>query len=223
VAAQRAELEGTRAELAAVQEQAAAEQANQQALLGTVQTQRQAWEARVGELEAESARIAALLAEAERQRTAAAAAASGRSGGGSSAGPPPPASLSTPFSNPLARMVIVSGFGYRIHPIYGTSRLHTGIDLDGDTGDPIYAAGAGVVLSAGWRGGYGNCVIIDHGGGYGTLYAHMSSIAVGTGQTVRQGDRIGAIGSTGASTGPHLHFEVRIYGQPVDPVPYLPL
>jgi murein DD-endopeptidase MepM/ murein hydrolase activator NlpD len=120
-------------------------------------------------------------------------------------------------------MVIVSGFGYRSHPIYGSRRLHTGIDLDADSGDPIYAAGAGVVLSAGWRGGYGNCVVIDHGGGIGTLYGHMSSLGVSTGDTVGQGTRIGAVGSTGASTGPHLHFEVRTNGEPVNPVPYLPL
>jgi murein DD-endopeptidase MepM/ murein hydrolase activator NlpD len=215
VAAQRAELEGARAELAAVQQQAAAEEASRQGLLATVQAQRQAWEARVAELEAESRRIAELLAAAERQRAAAA--------GRSSAGPPPPASLSTPLSNPLPRMEITSGFGWRRHPIYGSSRLHTGLDLDGDTGDPIYAAGGGVVVAAGWRGGYGNCVVIDHGGGFATLYGHMSSIGVSTGQSVGQGTVIGAIGSTGASTGPHLHFEVRVYGEPVDPVPYLPL
>jgi murein DD-endopeptidase MepM/ murein hydrolase activator NlpD len=221
VAAQRAELEGARAELAAVQQQAAAEEASRQALLGTVHAQRQAWEARVAELEAESRRIAELLAAAERQRAAAAAAS--RGGGGGGGGPPPPASLSTPLSNPLPRMVITSGFGWRRHPIYGSSRLHAGLDLDGDTGDPIYAAGGGVVVSAGWRGGYGNCVIIDHGGGFATLYGHMSSIGVSTGQVVSQGTGIGAIGSTGASTGPHLHFEVRIHGEPVNPVPYLPL
>ena len=119
-------------------------------------------------------------------------------------------------------MVITSGFGWRRHPIYGSSRMHTGLDLDADSGDPIYAAAGGVVVSAGWRGGYGNCVIIDHGD-IATLYGHMSSISVGTGEAVTQGSRVGAVGSTGASTGPHLHFEVRINGEPVDPVPYLPL
>jgi murein DD-endopeptidase MepM/ murein hydrolase activator NlpD len=218
VAAQRSRLEDDRNQLSAVQQQANAEQANQQTLLGQVQAQRQAWEARVQELEAESARITALLAAAAARQRAATG-----SGSSSSAGPPPPPSAFTPLSNPLPRMVITSGFGYRIHPIYGSRRLHTGLDLDGETGDPIYAAAAGVVVSAGWRGGYGNCVIIDHGGGLATLYGHMSSIAMSTGQTVGQGDRVGLIGSTGASTGSHLHFEVRINGEPVDPVPYLPL
>jgi murein DD-endopeptidase MepM/ murein hydrolase activator NlpD len=220
VAAQRADLERSRSALAAIQRQAAAEEASRQAVLGTVQTQRRAWEARVAELEAESQRIAALLAAAERRRAAAAAAAAARGQGG---GAPPAPSATTRLANPLPRMVIVSGFGYRTHPIYGSRRLHAGIDLDADSGDPIYAAGAGVVLSAGWRGGYGNCVVIDHGGGVGTLYGHMSALGVSTGDTVSQGTRIGAVGSTGASTGPHLHFEVRINGVPVNPVPYLPL
>ncbi|MGH9119291.1 MAG: M23 family metallopeptidase, partial [Acidimicrobiales bacterium] len=158
----------------------------------------------------------------QREAAAAAAAAASRSGGGGGGAPPPP-SASTELSNPLARMAITSGFGWRVHPIYGISRFHAGIDLDADTGDAIFAAGRGLVVAAGWRGGYGNCVIIDHGGGIGTLYGHMSSIGVSTGQTVGQGERVGAVGSTGASTGPHLHFEVRVYGEPVNPVPYLPL
>ena len=220
VAAQRAELEGARSELAVVQGQAAAEQANHQSLLATVQTQRQAWEARVAALEEESRRIAALLAEAARQREAAAAAAA-RSGGREERRRR--RRWAPSLSNPLARMVITSGFGWRMHPIYGSSRFHAGIDLDADTGDAIFAAAGGLVVAAGWRGGYGNCVVIDHGGGIGTLYGHMSSIGVSTGQTVGQGDRVGAVGSTGASTGPHLHFEVRVYGEPVNPVPYLPL
>ena len=122
---------------------------------------------------------------------------------------------------PLASPVVTSGFGYRIHPIFGTSRLHAGIDLRGSTGTPILAAGDGVVVSAGWRGGYGNTVIIDHGGSLATLYAHQSRIYVGTGAKVRRGQAIGAVGSTGQSTGPHLHFEVRVNGTPVDPLNYL--
>jgi murein DD-endopeptidase MepM/ murein hydrolase activator NlpD len=206
VADQRAELQTARSEVAAVHQQAAAEQATQRQLLGQVQAQRVAYEQRVAQLEAESRRIAELL----RSRN--------RGGGG-----PPPASINTRLSNPLPRMVITSGFGWRTHPVYGRRRFHAGIDLDADSGDPIYAAAGGVVAFAGWRGGYGNCVIIDHGGGVATLYGHMSAISVGTGQSLGQGAQVGAVGSTGLSTGPHLHFEVRINGEPVDPVPYLPL
>jgi murein DD-endopeptidase MepM/ murein hydrolase activator NlpD len=98
---------------------------------------------------------------------------------------------------------------------------HLGIDLHAEYGEPIHACLAGIVVSAGWRGGYGNAVIIDHGGGMATLYAHQSRMAVSAGQTVNAGDVIGYVGSTGYSTGPHLHFEVRIGGNPVDPAPYL--
>jgi murein DD-endopeptidase MepM/ murein hydrolase activator NlpD len=98
---------------------------------------------------------------------------------------------------------------------------HPGIDLHASFGDPIHACRAGVVFAAGWQGGYGNAVVIDHGGGMATLYAHQSRIAVTIGQHVNAGDVIGYIGSTGFSTGPHLHFEVRINGNPVDPAPYL--
>ncbi len=211
VAAQRAELDSVRAQLAPLQQQAQAEQATQQQLLAQVQVQKAAFERRVADLEAESRRVAELLASRN------------RSGGGGGGAPPPPPSGTTQLSNPLPRMVITSGFGWRVHPIYGSRRMHTGIDLDSDGGDPIYAAGGGVVVWASTRGGYGNCVIIDHGGGVATLYAHMSRIGVSSGQSVSQGDGVGAVGSTGASTGPHLHFEVRINGNPVDPVPYLPL
>jgi murein DD-endopeptidase MepM/ murein hydrolase activator NlpD len=117
---------------------------------------------------------------------------------------------------------VTSGFGYRIHPIFHVGKLHTGIDLDGNTGDPIKAAALGVVVSAGWRGGYGKCVVLDHGGGLATLYAHQSVIMVSEGQTVKRRQVIGKVGSTGYSTGPHLHFEVRVDGSPVDPMKYLP-
>jgi murein DD-endopeptidase MepM/ murein hydrolase activator NlpD len=98
---------------------------------------------------------------------------------------------------------------------------HPGIDLHASYGDPIHACRAGTVVSAGWMGGYGNAVVIDHGGGMATLYAHQSRMAVSAGDHVNAGDVIGYIGSTGNSTGPHLHFEVRINGNPVDPAPYL--
>ncbi len=115
-----------------------------------------------------------------------------------------------------------SGFGPRVHPIFGSVRQHNGIDLDGDTGDRVRAARSGEVILAGQRGGFGNVVVIYHGFGYSTLYGHLSRIEVSEGQDVQSGDRIGAIGSTGWSTGPHLHFEMRIDGRAVDPTPYLP-
>ena len=115
-----------------------------------------------------------------------------------------------------------SGFGPRIHPIFGTSRMHYGIDFHGGSGDPISAAASGTVLTAGWMNGYGYTAVISHGNGYTTLYAHQSSLLVSSGETVTGGELIGYVGSTGWSTGPHLHFEVRIDGTAVDPDPYLP-
>ncbi len=115
-----------------------------------------------------------------------------------------------------------SGFGPRVHPIFGTVRQHNGIDLGGDTGDRVRAARSGEVILAGERGGFGNTIVLYHGLGYSTLYAHLSRIEVSEGQNVQSGDRIGAIGSTGWSTGPHLHFELRIDGRAVDPTPFLP-
>ncbi|MHB9109337.1 MAG: M23 family metallopeptidase [Armatimonadota bacterium] len=113
---------------------------------------------------------------------------------------------------------ISSGYGYRMHPILKYRRLHTGIDISAPTGTPIHAAGGGEVIWASWRGGYGNTIIIDHGGGKATLYAHMSRYNAGVGKRVSKGDVIGYVGSTGLSTGPHLHYEVRINGTPVNPL-----
>ena len=117
---------------------------------------------------------------------------------------------------------VVSGFGPRIHPIFGTRRNHNGIDIDGDTGDPVRAVLVGEVIIAGWRNGFGNTVVLNHFDGYTTLYAHLSKISVSVGQEVDHGARIGSVGSTGWSTGPHLHFEIRINGRAVDPMPYMP-
>ncbi|HET7482330.1 MAG TPA: peptidoglycan DD-metalloendopeptidase family protein [Actinomycetota bacterium] len=127
-----------------------------------------------------------------------------------------------------ARGVSTQGF---IWPLNGAitspygprwGRMHTGIDIDGVTGDPIVASKAGRVIVAGYYGGYGNAVVIDHGGGVATLYGHQSRIAVHVGDDVSQGQVIGYVGCTGSCTGDHLHFEVRINGNPVDPMPYLP-
>ena len=125
---------------------------------------------------------------------------------------------------------ITSPFGYRVHPILGSKELHTGIDvgrnlepeqaIDGAT---VVAAGDGTVIHSGYRGGYGNTIIIDHGNGVASLYAHMrsGSLMVGVGQQVARGQSIGRVGSTGMSTGPHMHFETRVNGTPVDPMQYL--
>ena len=113
---------------------------------------------------------------------------------------------------------VTSQFGYRVHPIAGTTRLHTGMDFGVGYGVPILAADNGVVIHSGWYGGYGNTVILDHGGGFTTLYAHASSLAVNVGQTVKQGQMVSRVGSTGYSTGPHLHFELRYHGNPINPL-----
>jgi murein DD-endopeptidase MepM/ murein hydrolase activator NlpD len=116
---------------------------------------------------------------------------------------------------------ITSSFGYRVHPLLGYGRFHAGIDFGAEYGSPIWAAKAGIVLYAGWYGGYGQTVIVDHGGSITTLYGHASELYVSEGETVERGQIIAAIGSTGLSTGPHLHFEVRSSGEPTDPMNYL--
>ena len=165
--------------------------------------------------DAANATIDTLVAELEAQRAAeaaAAAAAAGGSGGGGSA------NASGSFMWPVASYVYVSSrFGLRVHPITGQKKSHTGIDIASNQGTAVYASDGGSVTLAGWNGGYGNCIMIDHGNGYVTLYGHLSSISVSVGQTVSQGTTIGAVGSTGNSTGPHLHFEVLKNGTRIDP------
>ncbi|WP_414714962.1 murein hydrolase activator EnvC family protein [Sporomusa sp.] len=117
---------------------------------------------------------------------------------------------------------ITSPFGWRVHPIFGTQRYHSGIDIGADYGDSILAADSGTVIFSGWMGGYGKAVIIDHGGGISTLYAHNSELLVEEGYRVQKGQLISRCGTTGYSTGPHLHFEVRENGTPVSPMGYLP-
>lgn len=127
------------------------------------------------------------------------------------------------FSNPVSPAVVTSGFGPRLHPILGYIRMHNGLDFQGKFGDPIRASAPGTAKVASNFGGYGNTVVIDHGGGLVTLYAHMQSVGVEVGEEVERGDIIGIVGSTGLSTGPHLHFEVWLNGSTaVDPLPYLP-
>ena len=127
-----------------------------------------------------------------------------------------PGVLGWPVNGP-----VTSPYGYRTHPIFGTQKLHTGIDIGAGSGAAISASGSGRVILAESYGGYGNAVVIDHGGGLATLYAHQSRIAVSFGQQVSRGDTIGYVGCTGYCTGPHLHFETREFGLRVDPMKYL--
>lgn len=113
-----------------------------------------------------------------------------------------------------------SGYGWRIDPVYHVQKHHDGMDFTCPTGTPIYATGNGKIKFASWRTGYGNCVEIDHGYGYMTRYGHMSQIIAVQGQDVKRGDVIGLVGSTGKSTGPHLHYEVHVNGQHVNPINY---
>jgi murein DD-endopeptidase MepM/ murein hydrolase activator NlpD len=176
--------------------------AEQQALLLETAERRAEYERRLADMSGVSDGISGALANAQ-------------------AGQPDALLTTGIFLPPIKGGRVVSLFGPRVHPIYGVSRMHNGIDIDAAAGTPIRAAGDGVVLMAEVRGGYGNCVVVDHGNGIGTLHAHMSVFAVLPGQVVRQGDVLGAVGSTGLSTGPHLHWEVRLRGQPVNPLPYL--
>jgi murein DD-endopeptidase MepM/ murein hydrolase activator NlpD len=201
VQAQTDALQTARDQQAAVTASATAEANHEQALLSSLRGKRAQYEQRIRAFQRESDSIADLL----RRRGSGGARISGRG------------SLSAPLAHPI----VTSTFGYRVHPIFGDRRLHTGLDFRASSGTPLTAAAPGEVVFAGWRGGYGNCTIIDHGGGIATLYAHQSSIRVERGDEVKRGQVIGASGSTGFATGPHLHFEVRVSGTPVDPMPYL--
>ena len=122
---------------------------------------------------------------------------------------------------PLAGYVS-SPFGMRMHPIFGVNRMHTGIDIDAPLGAPIVAAARGVVAFSGWLGGYGNTVIVQHDQIHTTLYSHLNSLPVDKDQELEQGEILGYVGMTGWTTGPHLHFEIRKNGDPVNPASYLP-
>ena len=117
---------------------------------------------------------------------------------------------------------VTSLFGWRIHPIFNTWKYHSGTDIAGNTGDPILASASGTVILSEYYGGYGECIIIDHGGGLTSLYGHMSDRYVSVGETVSSGETIGAMGSTGWSTGPHLHLEFAVNGELVDALEYVP-
>lgn len=129
--------------------------------------------------------------------------------------------VSIPSRMPLMGSVLTSSFGMRTHPVLGGMRRHSGIDLAAPTGTPVYATADGVVSRADWYSSYGLYISLEHGASLQTRYAHLSRLAVAAGDTVKKGDLIGYVGSTGRSTGPHLHYEVRVDGVAVNPIPYM--
>ena len=132
-----------------------------------------------------------------------------------------PDHVSVPSGMPLARATMTSHYGLRTHPVLGGTRKHEGIDLAAPSGTPVYAPADGFVQRASWFSSYGNFIELEHGGDLETRYGHLSGYAVAAGDHVTKGQLIGYVGTTGRSTGPHLHYEVRVAGQAVDPSPYL--
>jgi murein DD-endopeptidase MepM/ murein hydrolase activator NlpD len=224
VAAIEADLERARIELE--QQEQAQEQARSQLgsladeranLVELASVRRHSVASEVAEMEdlsaAEEAQLEGLIVEREREMEAERRAA-GIAGSVESEG------VAGSFSWPVTG-TITSPFGWRSNPFGGSPEFHQGLDIAAPSGTTVTAAAGGTVIMAQWYGGYGNYILIDHGGGYSTGYGHLSAIYVSSGQSVQRGQAIGAVGSTGQSTGPHLHFEVRIAGKPVDPAPRL--
>ncbi|WP_296828934.1 murein hydrolase activator EnvC [uncultured Megasphaera sp.] len=223
------ELETQRARQAQLRDQAAAKRdeiesrrKEQQAILYQAQNDKAMAEQAYNEYQQSSQAIAEMLRQraADRAAQAAAAAAQASSGSGGGSDYYQPVSGSGALIWPV-NGVVTSPYGYRTHPIFGTTIYHSGMDIGVDYGTPVHAADGGVVVEAGWISGYGYAVIIDHGNGLSTLYGHNQELAVSEGQSVSQGQVIAYAGSTGNSTGPHVHFEVRANGDPVDPSAYL--
>ncbi len=179
----------------------AAQAENQQRIIQSLQKDRRSLEIAEARLLQDSRRLATLI----QSRTE-----------GTLTLPPGNGALSYPIQG-----IVTSTFGWRVHPILGYEKFHTGIDFAADYGTPIYASQAGTVIVAEWYGGYGNTIVLDHGNGISTLYAHADALYVQAGETVQRGQLIAGVGSTGFSTGPHLHFELRAQGEPIDPAPYL--
>ena len=178
--------------------------AKRQAIIDRMKNDKAVIDAQYDELMAASKQVEAMLRQSSYSHATPAAV-----GGGSGA-------MLWPMSGP-----VTSEFGWRVHPIIGTQKFHSGVDIGGDYGQPIAAAQGGTVEYAGWISGYGNAVIISHGGGISTLYGHCQSLAVGVGQQVSRGETVAYCGSTGNSTGPHCHFEVRQGGEPISPYSFL--
>ncbi|MBE9216562.1 peptidoglycan DD-metalloendopeptidase family protein [Plectonema cf. radiosum LEGE 06105] len=218
---QKTDIEGKKNEIALIRQQLLAQKADYQGqselqteLVQRLNSDRLALDAARLQLEKDSQSIAILINQKVAEQQAAIAAAKARSqqrdfvsGSGIMALP--------------SNGYISSPYGWRSHPLLGYRRLHTGIDFAAGYGSTIRAADSGTVIYSGWYGGYGKTVIINHGKGITTLYAHSSQLYVQVGESVKRGQAISAIGSTGLSTGPHLHFEVRKNGTPVNPADYL--
>jgi murein DD-endopeptidase MepM/ murein hydrolase activator NlpD len=129
---------------------------------------------------------------------------------------------SVPLRKPVAgELDLSSGYGVRLDPFIRAPAMHTGVDFRGETGEPVRATAHGTVTAAGWSGGYGRMVELDHGNGFVTRYGHLSVIDVRAGQAIKIGQTVGRLGSTGRSTGPHLHYETRVDGESVDPQKFL--
>jgi murein DD-endopeptidase MepM/ murein hydrolase activator NlpD len=193
------------AELARIKARHEQQAAAAERLLRQANSERAAEEAQLAALEEASNEIEQMLAQVQR-------------GQGSQADLRYSGTWSGWGSAPIqAGYRVSSTYGYRIHPISGRRSFHDGVDLACSSGTPIHAAAAGRVVHSGWYGAYGIAVIVDHGGGWSTLYGHCTSAAVGSGQTVSAGQVVGYVGSTGYSTGPHLHYSVRYYGSPRSP------
>jgi murein DD-endopeptidase MepM/ murein hydrolase activator NlpD len=200
-AAERDRLQALKNEALANRAAAKSEEDRQHDLLKEVQDRKSDFQSELNALQVESGAVGEFLRQVQAGQTLA---------------PRRHRTFKAPVAGPIS-----SGFGIRVHPILGDVRMHTGIDYAVGTGFPIKAAGPGVVVWAGPRGGYGNAVIIDHRNGLATLYAHQSRVNATVGQKVTAGQVIGFVGQTGLATGPHLHFEVRELGAPVDPMLYL--
>ncbi|MBN3882073.1 MAG: peptidoglycan DD-metalloendopeptidase family protein [Nostoc sp.] len=216
---QKTEVEQQKNEIGLIREQLLAQKTDYQTqaqsqseLIQRLNSDRLALEAAQNQLERESKNLEVLI----QQKVAEAEEAQGKTNSRTSIIIRGTGVMTYPSDAPTS-----SPFGWRMHPILGYRRFHAGLDFAASYGSKIRAADSGTVIFAGWYGGYGRAVIIDHGKGITTLYGHTSELYVTEGQTVERGQAIGAVGSTGFSTGPHLHFEVRRNGTPVDPTNYL--
>lgn len=222
IEARKQQLEANRVKLVEIEKAVIAKQseieqkkAERNEVLQRAQNDRATAMQAIEELNASSAQVTALLKERQAARAAAAAEAAAEQAqsytwvqGSGQLGWPASGEITSPF-------------GYRTHPIWGTTIYHAGIDIGVDEGVPVHAADGGTVVWSGWMGGYGYAVVIDHGNGLSTLYGHNSELVVSEGEAVGKGQVIAYAGSTGNSTGPHVHFEVRVNGDPVDPMGYL--
>lgn len=204
----KADLKNQQNERQAQQDQLQAQKTEVEALKASVVDDNEALQAQIDEMNADAEALTRQLQELQRANSVSNSATSTYSGGVMAWPVPGSSRISSPY-------------GYRIHPILHTKKFHSGIDIPSPTGTPIVAANAGTVIFSGNRSGYGKCVIIDHGGGIITLYGHCNELLVSSGQSVSRGSTIAKVGSTGRSTGPHCHFEVRINGATTDPMQYL--